>query len=527
MAAQLQQPLAAGVTSPKGSAVANSFIATVYFKQATTLLDHGQYAEAEAYYREALRIWPDHSASLNNLGTAVLRQGRIDEAEACHRRALELNPVDYAILNNLGNVLWEQGRLDDAVRYYRQAVELRPDSAEALMNFGVNLCDLGELEEALGYIRESLRLMPGSALCHLSLGNLFARQGKLDDALACYEQALRLRPDFPEVRRNRSYVWLNRGDFERGWAEYEWRLKCEKQRISPMNSPRWNGENLESQSILLVAEQGLGDTLQFIRFAQAVKQRSGQVTFACPAPLLRLVARCPGVDQVVDWKSPPPQHDIHVALMSLPAILGTTLASIPDKPYLSVDKPTIKQWRPIVARALSRGTGRAGDDAGSSPRAFKVGVAWQGNRGNTVDRSRSFPLYHFAHVARVPGVRLISLQKGYGTEQLTELGGRFSIGELVDRENGEGDRRDFLDTAAVMTQLDLVVTADSAVAHLAGGLGVTVWLALPAVAEWRWLIDRDDSPWYPTMRLFRQTSPGDWDSVFKRMAQMLEQMLVV
>jgi Flp pilus assembly protein TadD len=507
-----------------GSQTANSFIATVYFKQATALLDQGQYAEAEHYYREALRIWPDHSASLNNLGTAVWRQGRIQEAEGYHRRALDLNPGDHAVLNNLGNVLWEQGQLDEAVGLYRQAVQLRPDSPEALMNFGVNLGDLGECEEAIDYLRESLRLAPNSAECHLNLGNAIVRQGDLDTALSLYEQALCLQPEFPEARRNRSYIWLTRGDFRHGWPEYEWRLKCEKQRIMPVNSPRWTGEDLDGQSILLVAEQGLGDTLQFIRFGPAIKQRTARVELACPAPLMRLMARCAGVDHVVDWKSTLPDCDVHVPLLSLPAILGTTLASIPEEPYLSVDAATVEQWRPIVARAMGRVVGRDVDDDLTSAEVFKIGVAWQGNRGNTVDRARSFPLTHFAHIAQVPGVCLLSLQKGDGTEQLAELAGRFRVAELFDRENGEEDRRDFLDTAAVMSQLDLIVTPDSSVAHLAGGLGVPVWIALPSAAEWRWLIDRDDSPWYPSMRLFRQSSAGDWAGVFQRMAQALMQM---
>lgn len=284
-----------------GSQAANSFIATVYFKQATGLLDRGQYAEAEGYFREALRIWPEHAASLNNLGTAVWRQGRTHEAEGYHRRALDLNPGDFAILNNLGNMLWEQGQLEQAVELYRKAVELRPDSPETLMNFGVNLCDLGELDESISYLRESLRFGPNAADCHLNLGNTLARQGDLDAALACYEHALTLRPDYPEARRNRAYMWLTRGEFQRGWPEYEWRLKCEKTHMLPVKSPRWHGEDLEGRSILLVSEQGLGDTLQFIRFAPLVKGRAGRVELACPAPLTRLLAACPGVDRVVDW----------------------------------------------------------------------------------------------------------------------------------------------------------------------------------------------------------------------------------
>jgi len=506
--------------------VASSFIATVYFDQATSLLNRGFFAESEAYFREVLRLQPDHANALNNLGTALFRQGRLQEAERCYRRARTLKPNDFAILNNLGNVLFEQGRLDQALRRYRKAVQLQPDSPEALMNLGVTLSELGRFDEALLSIRESLRLLPDAANCHVGLGMTLARQGNLDEALVSYEQALRLRPDYPEPRRNRAFIWLAGGDFERGWPEYEWRLRCQNLRVLTVNRPRWTGEDFEGRSILLHAEQGLGDALQFIRFAPLVKRRGGRVLVACPQSLIRLLTRWPGVDLVVDWKSPLPDCDVHAPLMSLPAILGTTLANLPAEiPYLRVDAGTVEDWRPVVARAIARAAGGRTSEERQPVRVLKIGIAWQGNRVHPSDRWRSFPLTHFAHLAEVPGVRLISLQKGDGTEQLARLAGRFPVAELSHRDQDGEDRRDFLDTAAVMSQLDLVVTPDTAIAHLAGSLGVPVWVALSTVGEWRWLIDRDDSPWYPTMRLFRQTTFGDWDSVFERMAGTLSQEL--
>ena len=508
------------------SEVANSFIATVYFNQATSLLDRGLYVEAEAYFREVLRLWPDHAGAWNNLGTAVWRQERVEEAETYHRRAKRLKPNDFAILNNLGNVLWEQRRLHEAVRCYRRAIKLRPDSPEALVNLGVTLSDLGKFEESLRCIRESIRIQPEPADSHVNLGMTHARLGNLDEALDCYEEALRRRPDFPEARRNRSYIWLARGDFERGWSEYEWRLKCLKLRLVRVKSPRWTGDDLDGRTILLVSEQGLGDTLHFIRYAPLVKQRGGRVLVACPEPLIRLVARCPGVDQVVDWMSQLPDSDCHVYLLSLPAILGTTLATVPcEVPYLSVDARTLATWRPVVARALGAISGGAADNSESPARVFKIGMVWQGNPANTNDRWRSFPLTYFAHLARLPGVRLISLQKRDGTDQLAKLAGRFPVAELGHGDTDGEDRRDFLDTAAVISQLDLVIAPETSVAHLAGSLGVRVWVALPFVSDWRWLLDRKDSPWYPTMRLFRQAKPGEWEGVFQEMADALKQEL--
>jgi hypothetical protein len=292
-----------------------------------------------------------------------------------------------------------------------------------------------------------------------------------------------------------------------------------------VNRPRWNGEDLAGQTILLHSEQGLGDTLQFVRFAPHVKRRGGRVVVACPESLVRLVTRCRGIDEVVDWLKPLPDYDVQCSLLSLPAVLHTTLANLPaEVPYLFADARTIVHWRTVVECTLGlRHSSKGGVD--DRARVFKIGIAWQGNRENKVDRFRSFPLAFFAAVAALPSVRLISLQKGEGTNQLAELNGRFPVAVLNDHGSAFGDERDFLDTAAVMSGLDLVITPETAVAHVAGGLGVRVWVPLSTVGDWRWLIDREDSPWYPTMRLFRQSRLGDWQSVFDRIARALAQEL--
>jgi Flp pilus assembly protein TadD len=504
----------------------SAYIADVYFAQATSLLNQGMHEEAEAYFREVIRIRPDHAETLNNLGTAVWRQGRSREAERYYRRAQAIAPDDFAVLNNLGNVFREQGRLKRAVRLHRKAVELQPDSSRALMNLGVTLSELGDFDEALGWLRKSLQVDPGFADCHVNLGMTLARQGNLDEALLCYEEALRLRPDFPEARRNRAHIWLARGDFARGWPEYEWRLQCPKFRTLPVNRPRWTGEDLAGRSVLIHAEQGLGDTLQFIRFAIAARERRGRVVVACPQPLVRLLSRCPAIDLAVDWMEPLPDCNAQIPLLSLPSILGITTDTFAAAvPYLSADADSAAAWRTKVAQAIGRRPEGTCDDPKRPSRIVKIGIAWQGSRGHPLDRWRSFPLSLFVHLAALPGVQLISLQKGDGVAQLARLAGRFPVIDL----NSECQERealgDLLDTAAVMSGLDLVVTTDSAVAHLAGGLGVKAWVALSTVGEWRWLIDREDSAWYPTMRLFRQASFGDWDGVFRRMASALSHEL--
>jgi Flp pilus assembly protein TadD len=509
--------------SPRNGAEGpRAYIAEAYYKQATALLTRGVYAESERYLREVLRIWPEHPGTLNNLGTAVWRQGRAEEAEAYYRRGLELKPDDFGILNNLGNAIWEQGRPGQAVPFYRQALALRPDSPETQMNLGVALSDVGEFEEALRWIRASLQGRPDWPEAIDNFGMTLARQGKWDEAMRCFEQALRLRPDFPESRRNRAYAWMAQGDFRRGWPEYEWRLRCRNYQGPAVNLPRWTGEDLAGRAILLHAEQGLGDTLQFLRFAPEVRRRGGRVILACPKPLVEIAARCPGVDHVQDAIFPLRECQVHSPLMSLPVVLGTSPASLAvDVPYLSAEAERIERWRPSVEGSVAQFESRKERHDNRPGRLLKIGIAWQGNPRNRVDRWRSFPLHHLAHLGEIPGICLISLQKGEGTEQIVELADRFPVAVLRDPAGGTEDRRSLLDTAAVMHHLDLVVTPDSAIAHLAGSLGVRVWLALPAVAEWRWMMDRDDSPWYPTMTLFRQSTPGDWDGVFRRMASNL------
>ena len=278
-----------------------------------------------------------------------------------------------------------------------------------------------------------------------------------------YERSLAIRPDYPEARRNRSFVWLLRGDYERGWPEHEWRLACRNHRILPVPRPRWYGEDVRGRTILLHGEQGLGDILQFVRFACPVKRRGARVIAACPDSMVRLVASCPGVDSVQDWYDPIPDCDFHAPLMSLPAILGTTLESLPgEHPYLSADAETVARWRPIVERSLASAYPGDDDREAGPGRPFTIGIAWQGNPRNRIDPWRSFPLVQLAHIAELPGVRLISLQKGAGIEQLAGLSGRFPVAVLPGCGPGEDDRRDFLDTAAIMSLVDLVIAPESA-----------------------------------------------------------------
>jgi Flp pilus assembly protein TadD len=299
---------------------------------------------------------------------------------------------------------------------------------------------------------------------------------------------------------------LQVGDFERGWVDFEWRLKCQDIDLGGFSQPFWRGEPIEGRRILIHAEPESGDTLQFIRYARLVKERGATVLVRAPKPLVRLLGQLSYIDAMFSDDADHPHFDVQVPLLSLPKIFGTTLTTIPTgEPYLSADSDLVSRWRDQLAYI----------------QAFKVGIAWQGNPRSQGDARRSIPLAHFAPLAGVPGMRLISLQKGFGAEQAREV--RFSVTDLgsqLDEAAGP-----LMDTAAVMKNLNLVITNDSALAHLAGGLGIPTWLALPFGADWRWLLHRDDCPWYSTMRLFRQAEAGNWEPVFDRMASILAQML--
>src|SRR5271166_368583 len=461
--------------------------------------------EAVACYQQALHLKPNYPEAHHNLGLILAKQNKLDEAMASYQQALRLKPNYPEAHSNLGNVLQEQGRLDEAVASCQQALRLKPDSAEAHHNLGIVLAKQDKLDEAVASFQQTLRLKPDYPDAHHNLGIVLARQGRLDEAVACYQQALHLKPDYPEAHWNRSLAWLLMGRFEQGWPGYEWRWKCKEfGSLPPFHPPLWDGSPLDGRTILVHAEQGLGDTLQFIRYAPLVHQRGGRVILVCQPPLIGLLTRSPGVERLVAQGEALPEYDVHVPLMSLPGLLGTTLESVPaDVPYLDAEPQLVEAWRHRL---------------GSYP-GFKVGIVWQGNPNFRLDRLRSTLLTQFAPLARVPVVHLFSLQKGPGAEQLAAVTDRFPVTDLGRRLD------DFMDTAAVLKNLDLVISVDTAIAHLAGALGIPVWVALPFVPDWRWLMDREDSPWYPSMRLFRQTRPGQWEDVFHHIAEALQRRL--
>jgi tetratricopeptide (TPR) repeat protein len=491
----------------------------------------GQTEAAISSYRQAIRLNPQFAQAHYNLGLALNSQNKRDEAIEAYRKALQFRPNYPQALNDLGNALAAQEKLDEAVVNYQKAMRLQPQFADAYYNLGIALGKQQKHDEAMVQFRQAIRIKPDFAEAHVHMGDVYRLKGETDEALVCFKHALRYKPSLPGAHWNRALLLLLCGEFEQGWAEYEWRWAQYDFAKRQFAQPQWEGSLLNGRILLLHTEQGLGDTLHVIRYLSLVNglrhNTASRVVVECQPALVPLLSGMPGIDLLLPYGAKLPSFDVHAPLLSLPGIFHTTLDTIPRAvPYLHAKPELVDHWK----RRAEFGVRSAElNNCLSTPRSalrtdphFLIGISWQGSIANPADRSRSIPLSAFAPLARVDGVGLVSLQKGPGTDQLQELKGQFDVLELKDLDDESGA---FMDTAAIMRRLDLVVSTDTALGHLAGALGVPVWLALTMAPDWRWLLKREDSPWYPTMRLFRQTKHGRWEDVIKRMAEELKQAM--
>ncbi len=481
--------------------------AEAYNNSGNVLMELKRPDEALASYDRALALRPDHAKAYNNRGNAFMELQRPDSALASYDRALALEP-DYAeAYNNRGRALTNLERLDEALGSLDKALALKPDDPDAHNNRGVALKGLKRPEEALSSYDRALALKPGHAGAHFNRGNALIILKRLDEALESLDKALALKPGFYEALCSMSACLLLKGCFEDGWPLYESRknVAVYAGHFASRSFPQdlWSGDpSLNGKTLFIHWEQGLGDTIQFCRFAKLVEQRGAKVVFSVQNRLRRLLQTLSPTIEFIDEKQAPAEFDYYCPLLSLPLAFRTAGDTIPDDaPYLRAEPDRVRKWR---------------DKLGGE--GFKIGIAWQ---GSTNDDGRSFAPKEFLGVSRIPNVRLISLQKGSGQEQLQALPGGMAV-ESLGEDFDAGDNA-FLDTAAVMENLDLVITSDTSVSHLAGALARPVWVALKHVPEWRWMLDRIDSPWYPTMRLFRQPARGDWQAVFSEIENGLLQ----
>ncbi|MGA2439925.1 MAG: tetratricopeptide repeat-containing glycosyltransferase family protein [Tepidisphaeraceae bacterium] len=484
----------------------------------------GRFAEAEVLCAQILREQPKHRDALHllsivamqtgriemavdlaaraaaahplvaelhaNLGAFSRQAGKLDQSVASFRRAIAIKPHEPTFRNSLGLVLGEKRQPEIALKEFERAIQLKPDYADAYGNLGGALRELGRLDEAHAAMTAAVRLQPGMATPHQNLALVLADQRKFSEAIDSYRRAIAIQPDFRQAHWDLGMLYLLLGDLERGWREYEWRPGVAVR----FAQPQWTGEDLHGKTILLYAEQGFGDAIQFVRYVPMVAARGARIVLACHEELTRLMS---DVAPVVMLGQPLPPFDVHCSLLSLPLAMGTTRDNIPAHvPYLKPGGVLSAKWRQ-----------RLGEKRGK----LRVGLVWAGRPEHPNDARRSVRFEQLTPLLAVDGVEFVSLQKGVAIEQT-------SAARMIDFTS---ELDDFSDTAALIESLDLVITVDTAVAHLAGAMGKAVWVLLPSMPDWRWMLDREDSPWYPTMRLFRQRDRGDWSVPIERMGREL------
>ena len=470
---------------------------------AVLLREEGRLEEATSHCKQALGLKPEYAEAHTNIGNLLADQGRPDEAIAHHRRAIALNPHAVDAHINLGHVLRRQGNFEDARLSLQQALTLRPNSAEAQNNLGSVFEDEGKLDEASVHFRRAIALQPSYVEAHNNLGNVLRKQVHYTEARHSYNQALALRPGYVEALWNRSLLELLLGNYPEGWRGYEVRSRRTSHRPREFPQPLWRGEPLGGARILLHSEQGLGDALQFLRYVPMVQAAGGTVLLSVPTGLQRLAAPLvsdplfldsllSASDQAVTAECLP-AFELQCPLMSLPLAFQTTVHSIPaEVPYLTIPDDALRraenfQW---------------------PSEGLRVGLVWSGNPQHANDRFRSMRLETLAPLLNLENIHFFSLQVDVSAESLRNLPACVT------------DLRPFItdmaDTAALVSHLDLLITVDTAMAHLAGALAKPTWVLLSFAPDWRWLTDREDSPWYPTLRLFRQPQFDDWPSVMQR-----------
>ena len=464
----------------------------------------GRLPQAQSLYQQILAADPDHADALHLSGVLALQTGHFDLAVDRVLHAIAQSPDQANYYCSLGNIMRAKGDLSQAAACYRQALTLQPNFLAAHNNLGNILQDQDQLESAAACFAKALALQPNFPGAWFNLANVLKEQNLLDQAIVAYRKCLQLQDDFPEAHYHLGLTLLLQGELPEGWREYQWRLHCRPAIPTHFSSPSWDGAPLAGQTILLHSEQGLGDTLQFIRYVPLVAAQGGKILLSVQPELKDLLQSALTVDQWLDPTQPPPPCDLHCSLLSLPHLLGTTLANIPPMlSGLTAPSQDIAHWHEQLQRL---------------PPGKKVGLVWAGNPAHKNDRRRSLPLALLAPLAQVSPIQFLSLQKGAPSAQAAHPPEGMSL------HNFASSLHDFSATAALIANLDLVITVDTAVAHLAGSLGKPVWTLLPWLPDWRWLQDRPDTPWYPSMRLFRQRGKDNWPELINRVTEALRQL---
>ncbi len=512
-----------------------------YLNLANALIQIGQIDDALLASSKAAELAPDSAQAFGLMGLAYERLANWEKSLNANTKAISLDPMFSSAYAGLirthcatGNLVAAEQILNQALKnqpddaglhcvagalhvqkkdattaetFYREALRLKPELVQAWVDLGNLLQNQGRHEEAEKCYAEAIRISPRNPEAHFNLGVTYQRRSLFDLALASFDKAIESRPEFVDAHWYKSFIHLSQGDYSRGWDEYEWRLRQKQNIPRSFSQPAWNGESLVGRTILVHDEQGYGDTFQFARYLPLVKSMGGKVIFECHPKLSAVLKGCPGYDEILERTYPPAmaptEFDTQIHLLSLPRVLKTRMDSVPcNIPYIRPDSGRVNYWHDRIA---------------SDPN-FKIGITWAGSANHTNELNRSCRLLEFQAISDIPGVSYYSLQKGPGQEQADNPPPGMNL-IRIDRELDLTDR--FVDTAALMTNLDLIISIDTSIVHLAGALGCPVWTLLCATPDWRWLQKGSDSPWYPTMRLFRQAKPRDWADVFSQVRDSL------
>lgn len=519
-------------------------------KHANGLFTEAEYEEAIAFYKQALALNPTCAQIFFNLGQSLYFAKKYPEALYAYKKTIQHKQDHFRAYVQIGKVMMDVKQPNDAIEPLKQSLILEPNNPDARLLLARVYNDKHLFNQAINIISEGLELDPNHINLTFELGNVYNLVNRLDESLAIYEElnaklpnnpsilyniafthkkmghldkalpyynkTLELNPNHTEALFSRGLAYLVIGDFEKGWHGYEWRYNRPSQgSLRSYDEPRWDGSDLQGKTILVHAEQGLGDTFQFIRYAKLIKEKNGKLIVAVQKPLVTLMKQCKYIDQVISLEDTPPHFDVHSPMLSLPYVLKTRIDTIPTEiPYLYADEQLTQEWKQKLA----------------ADKNFKIGICWQGNDNYATPLLRATVAQKSVHpkefgpICHVPGVSIYSLQKATGTDQLKEVPENIRIitfdGDF-DQSNGR-----FMDTAAVIKNLDLVITVDTSISHLSSGLGVPTWIMLPNPADWRWMLDRTDSPWYPEVtRLFKQPTPGDWQSMIAEVAVELQKYI--
>jgi len=463
-----------------------------FYNLANIYRDNKRYNEAIDCYQKAIDYYPDFVDALYNLGILYQEIGRLNDAIECYKKAIQTNPGLFNLHFNLGNALYDKGFIEEAIKSYRNAIRLSPDFTAAYYNLANIFKERDQNDEAIAFYKKALQLDPGNIDVYHNIGILLHNRGLIEEAIRYYKKAISLNYNLAEIHFDLAFALLSIGNFEEGWREYQWRRKLKSHSIN-FAEPEWEGITNEGR-LLLYEEQGYGDTIQFARYCDIVSNKGIKVILLCSEPLKSIMKNVNGITEVYNYKEQLPEFDFHCPLSKLPLIFRTDLDNIPSNiPYISITPDLFSFWKNKI----------------NSERHFKVGLAWAGNPEHRNDKNRSFPFEKYLPLFSLKNIKFYSLQ--IGPSSLRKINKPEGI-DIIDLTE---DIKDFSDTAALIENLDLVISVDTAIVHLAGALGKKVWTLLPFSPDWRWMLNRDDSPWYPTMKLFRQTKSGDWDTVIK------------